>query len=270
MQNSDPSSSSPPVDTAPFLHRTRRFLRRAPPPFRSAARFFRRASGRRMMLREPSVRVREAAAAEVEERQSEWAYSRPVVALDVAWNVAFLAIGATVLGLSAKEEPRVPLRAWIVGYLLQGVLHSICVLVEFTRRRRTTLSGSDVGDHVEWSFTSESDQDFYASDQFLEGEGNRLCITFLAFDVVIVLICVAVACLIGIAVCCCLPCILAVLCVVADQEGATKEEIDQLPKYKFRMIKEFKKGEESFRGIMTESDSEAATEHVVALEDAVS
>lgn len=45
----------------------------------------------------------------------------------------------------------------------------------------------------------------------------RLCITFLAFDVVIVLICVAVACLIGIAVCCCLPCILAILYVVTDQ-----------------------------------------------------
>ena len=45
----------------------------------------------------------------------------------------------------------------------------------------------------------------------------RLCITFLSFDVMIVLICVAVACLIGIAVCCCLPCILAILYVVADQ-----------------------------------------------------
>ncbi|KAK7317525.1 hypothetical protein RJT34_01840 [Clitoria ternatea] len=100
-----------------------------------------------------------------------------------------------------------------------------------------------------------------------------LSITFLAFDVVIVLICVAVACLIGIAVCCWLPCILAVLYVVADQEGATKEEIDQLPKYKFRMRKEFKKDndiEESSRGIMTDCDSNTATEHVIALEDAVS
>ncbi|KAK7394851.1 hypothetical protein VNO78_15392 [Psophocarpus tetragonolobus] len=307
MQNSNPSSppSLPPVDTAPFLHRSRRLLRRAPPPLQTAARFFRRASGRRMMLREPSVRVREAAAAEVEGRQSEWAYSRPVVALDVAWNAAFLAIGAAVVALSAKEEPCVPLRTWIVGYLLQGVLHSLCVVVEFRRRRARS------GTHVEWSFSSGSDQDFYASEQFLEGEGNSLTkhiesantmlsfiwwilgfywvtaggqsltrdspqlywlsITFLAFDVVIVLICVAVACLIGIAVCCCLPCILAILYVVADQEGATKEEIDRLPKYKFRIVKEFKKEgdiEESSRGIMTESDCETATEHAIALEDA--
>lgn len=40
---------------------------------------------------------------------------------------------------------------------------------------------------------------------------------FLAFDVVFVVICVAVACLIGIAICCCLPCIIAILYVVTDQ-----------------------------------------------------
>ncbi|TKY65534.1 E3 ubiquitin-protein ligase [Spatholobus suberectus] len=311
MQNSNPSSPSspPPVDTVPFLHRSRLLLRRWPPPLRSAALFFRRASGRRMMLREPSVRVREAAAVEVEERQSEWAYSAPVVALDVLWNAAFLAIGATVLALSAKEEPCVPLRAWVVGYLLQGAFHSLCVVVEFRRRRRRRTQ-LGVVDHTEWSFSSDTDEEFYAPEQVLEGEGNGitkhiesantmlsfiwwivgfywvtaggqsltrdspllywLCITFLAFDVVIVLICVAIACLIGIAVCCCLPCILAILYVVADQEGATKEEIDQLPKYKFRIIKEFKKGdiEEFSRGIMTESDCETATEHVISLEDA--
>ncbi|KAK7340182.1 hypothetical protein VNO77_20878 [Canavalia gladiata] len=311
MQNSNTSPPSPPVDTAPFLQRSRRFLRNAPPPLRTAARFFRRASGRRMMLREPSVRVREAAAAELEGRQSDWAYSKPVVVLDVLWNLAFLVIGVTVLGLSSKEEPCVPLRVWIIGYLLQGVFHSLCVVVEFRRRRRTLLGSSSALDHNEWSFSSESDEEYYTSEQFLANEGNSitkhiesantmlsfiwwvvgfywvtvggqsltrdspqlywLCITFLAFDVVIVLICVAVACLIGIAVCCCLPCILAILYVVADQEGATKEEIDQLPKYKFRMVKEVKKGgdiEETSRGIMTECDSETATQHVVALEDA--
>ena len=45
----------------------------------------------------------------------------------------------------------------------------------------------------------------------------RLCITFLAFDVVFVVICIAVACLVGIAVCCCLPCIITILYVVTDQ-----------------------------------------------------
>lgn len=44
----------------------------------------------------------------------------------------------------------------------------------------------------------------------------RLCVTFLAFDVVFVMICVGVACLIGIAVCCCLPCILGILYALTE------------------------------------------------------
>jgi type II secretory pathway component PulL len=45
----------------------------------------------------------------------------------------------------------------------------------------------------------------------------RLCIVFLAFDVFFVVFCVALACFIGIAVCCCLPCIIALLYAVVDQ-----------------------------------------------------
>lgn len=45
----------------------------------------------------------------------------------------------------------------------------------------------------------------------------RLLITFLAFDVFFVIICVVVAFIVGVAVCCCLPCIIAILYAVADQ-----------------------------------------------------
>ena len=215
------------------------------------------------MLRESSVRVREAAAAELEGRQSDWAYSKPVVVVDVLWNLAVALVGAAVLCVSTKEEPCVPLRVWIVGYLLQGLIHSLCVVVEFNKRRRVRRSqdgstSSSGGADREWSFSSESDDlDYDNVERFLHTDDNSItkhvesantmlsfiwwvigfywvtaggqnltrdspqlywiCITFLAFDVVIVLLCVAVACLIGIAVCCCLPCILAILYVVADQ-----------------------------------------------------
>lgn len=49
------------------------------------------------------------------------------------------------------------------------------------------------------------------------GSNCRLCIIFLGFDVFFVVFCVALACIIGIAVCCCLPCIIALLYAVADQ-----------------------------------------------------
>lgn len=80
--------------------------------------------------------VRETAAEQLEERQSDWAYSKPVVVLDVLWNFAFVVAAATVLVLSRSESPSMPLRLWILGYALQCVLHVVCVCVEYRRRRR--------------------------------------------------------------------------------------------------------------------------------------
>jgi uncharacterized membrane protein YgcG len=94
------------------------------------------------MMREPSVVVREAAAEQLEERQSDWAYSKPVVILDIVWNFAFVVVSATALFLSWNESPEMPLRLWIAGYVLQCVLHMVCVCFEYRRRRRYQRSSS--------------------------------------------------------------------------------------------------------------------------------
>ncbi|PON77902.1 43kDa postsynaptic protein [Parasponia andersonii] len=299
--------------------RSRRYLRRPPPPLRGAARFLRRASGRGMMLREPSVRVREAAAQQLEERQSDWAYSKPVIALDMLWNAAFVGIGMAVLWLSVDENPTVPLRLWLIGYALQCVFHMGCVAAEYRRRQREAR-GAELEGAQGWesggdlNSVSGSDAEDYAVEegQVEGGNGNSLAkhlesantmfsfiwwivgfywvtaggdslindapqlywlsVIFLAFDVVFVVICVAVACLIGIAVCCCLPCIIAILYVVTDQEGATKEDLDRLPKFKFRKISDVEKvnGEiqESFGGIMIECNDDQPTERILSQDDA--
>ncbi|CAB4276189.1 unnamed protein product [Prunus armeniaca] len=317
LQPPSSSDAASPLLSHPIadnLVRSRRLIRRPPRPLRGAARFLRRASSRRMMLREPSVRVREAAAEQLEERQSDWAYSRPIIVLDLLWNAGLLGIAIGVLWLSREESPLVPLRTWIVGYAFQCLVHMACVGVECMRRRRvgdvavaeesprwenSSGSGSDDGEDygieqsVDYAGTSVAKHlesantvfsfiwwilGFYwvtAGGESLIRDSPQLywiCITFLALDVVFVVICIAVASLIGIAVCFCLPCIIAILYVVTDQEGATKEEIDHLPKYKFRMISDFEKvnGEiqESFGGIMTECDTTTPTEHVLSQEDA--
>lgn len=58
------------------------------------------------------------------------------------------------------------------------------------------------------------------------------------------------------------------------QEGATKEEIENLPKFKFRMVGDSEKvsGEfcDSFRGVMVECNTDSPTEHPLSEEDAVS
>lgn len=58
------------------------------------------------------------------------------------------------------------------------------------------------------------------------------------------------------------------------QEGATKEEIDRLPKYIFNRTCDVEKGigdtQESTGGIMTKCDTDAPTKHFLRPEDSVS
>ncbi|KAK4415954.1 E3 ubiquitin-protein ligase [Sesamum alatum] len=319
------SNTTPAVDTTPLLGhqifraRRPRFLRPAP-TLRDAAHFLRRATTRGGAMREPSVLVRAAAAEQIEERQSDWAYSKPIVILDLVWNVAFVIVSVSVLIMSRDETPSTPLRLWIFVYALQCVLRGVCVCTEYKKRysrqnsvrsERGELSysrnysnssfGSDdveTGDYFpdhrqsedETGFTKRLESattifSFYwwiigfywvsAGGQSLPSESPQLywiSITFLAFDVFFVVICIAVACVIGLAVCCCLPCIIAILYAVADQEGASKEDIQRLPRLKFRKNCDFEKenGESqgSFGGILTECDTDPPTEHVLPLEDA--
>ncbi|KAL6495466.1 hypothetical protein OROGR_030029 [Orobanche gracilis] len=312
--NSDSPSPPAAVDNTPLLgdqasFRTRTRLPRRTPSLRGAARFLRRASIGGRAMREPSVRVRESAAEQLEERQSDWAYSKPIVILDLVWNIVFVIVSISVLTASRHEMPSMPLRLWIVGYDLRSSYGSERRQLRYSRTNSNSSSGSnevESGDHV--SERRQSDDDAREVDKFfgsvskhlesantmfsfiwwiigfywvsaggpeLTSESPQLywlCITFLAFDVFFVVICVVVACLIGLAVCCCLPCIIAILYAVADQEGATKEDIERLPRFKFRKIGDFEKenGEiqESFGGIMTECDTDSPAEHVLPLEDA--
>ncbi|KVH95451.1 Zinc finger, RING/FYVE/PHD-type [Cynara cardunculus var. scolymus] len=117
---SQSSSGNNPLLYSEEYDRARRSLRRQ--SVRDVARFLRRASSRRMM-REPSMLVRETAAEQLEERQSDWAHSKPVVILDLIWNLGFVVAVVVVLVLSRDETPTTWLRLWIVGYAVQCVVH---------------------------------------------------------------------------------------------------------------------------------------------------
>ncbi|KAK8587964.1 hypothetical protein V6N13_086923 [Hibiscus sabdariffa] len=318
--NSLPRTSPPSdgADTSPLLTysisdhllRSRRLLRRRPPPLRgAAARLLRRASGRRLMLREPSVRVRETAAEQLEERQSDWAYSKPVIVLDIIWNLAFVVMAVVVLALSREEKPTVPLRLWVSGYGLQCLFHITCVAAEYKIRNERRVPGLQNNEDPDSGLSSQSGSEteemssgaetrvakslesantmfsfiwwvigFYwitAKEDALAHHSPQLywlCVTFLALDMVFVVICVAVACLIGLAVCCCLPCIIAILYTLTDRDGATDEEIDRLPKFKFRKTGDIEKvdaeTQESHEGIMTECNTDTPTERILPHEDA--
>lgn len=97
-----------------------------------------------------------------------------------------------------------------------------------------------------------------------------LAVVFLSFDVFFAIFCVALACLIGIAVCCCLPCIIAILHAVAGQEGASEADLSMLPIYRFEMLRdEEKPSVGAGKMVPVEKSSEyLANERVLLPEDA--
>lgn len=117
-----------------------------------------------MTLQEPSVSMRVNA-------ESDWAFSKPIIVLDVLWNLAFVVIAVVLLGLSVKEEPEVPLRLWIIGYGLQCVFHIACVIFQYRRRPSgrsvgfggngdsTSVPGSDGGDSVGYGAEQRASDD---------------------------------------------------------------------------------------------------------------
>ncbi|CAO2819954.1 unnamed protein product [Amaranthus hypochondriacus] len=260
---------------------------------RHAARMIRRASSGRRSMRGASVAVRETAAQELEERQIDWAYSSPVVVLDAAWNSAFVFAACVALILTWDDSPRLPLRFWVMGYALQCLLHVLCVFVEFRRRRRVRIAlengrldyfedSSIMVKHLESANTMFSFiwwiLGFYwicVGGQALQHDSPTLywlCIAFLVLDLFFVIFCVALASVIAAAVCCCLPCIIAILYVLADRRGASKEDIDNLAKYTFHRSDSLEKtneeAEEPCGGIMKECGTDSPTERALSAEDA--
>uniref|UniRef100_A0A5B7AVG3 RING-type E3 ubiquitin transferase n=1 Tax=Davidia involucrata TaxID=16924 RepID=A0A5B7AVG3_DAVIN len=256
--------------TAPLLRSRQGTDGDSPTRQTSLAMLLGRATGRRG----PSMLVRETAALELEERRADWGYSKPVVALDMMWNLAFVIVSAVMLICTAKEQTNVPIRIWICGYALQCLVHVILVWLEYRRRNtrrgrdeeaaRTDLH-SDVNDSEDEdgtagnleiarsSFTKRCESvntiasflwwivGFYwvvSGGEFLLQSAPRLywlAVVFLAFDVFFAIFCVVLACLIGIALCCCLPCIIAILYAIAGQEGASEADLRILPSYRFQI-----------------------------------
>jgi hypothetical protein len=163
-----PDSSTPLLGGAVSGSRRRGgALRRS--SLRGAARLLRRGGQRAM--REPSVLVREAAAEHLEERQADWAYARPVVALDLLWNLTFITVAAVVLVLSRNEDSPMPLRTWAVGYALQCVLHMVCVAIEYRMRHGQRGGASAPVDEERGSDGSSSSSDDDLRDHDRRGRG---------------------------------------------------------------------------------------------------
>lgn len=130
--------------------------------------------------RGPSMLVRETAARELEERRADWGYSKPVVALDMSWNMAFVVVSAAMLACTTSEHPTTPIRVWIVGYALQCLVHVLLVWLEYRRRsRRDSRSGSQRARDVESDAGSGDDDDYSDDGDGSSGSTSRSrCVQF--------------------------------------------------------------------------------------------
>ncbi|XAR63680.1 hypothetical protein NMG60_11023706 [Bertholletia excelsa] len=208
-----------------------------------------------------SMLVRETAARELDERRADWGYSRPVVALDMTWNLAFVAVTVVMLLCTVDESPNVPIRVWICGYAVQCLIHVVLVWLEFRTRNRRRFRDEEADandieddDALQSNFTKRCESantmasflwwivGFYwvvsGGDILLQCAPHLywLAVVFLAFDIFFAIFCVVLASLIGIALCCCLPCIIAILYAVAGQGGASESDLCVLPKYRFQIF----------------------------------
>ncbi|XP_048440832.1 E3 ubiquitin protein ligase RIE1 [Pyrus x bretschneideri] len=269
-----------------------------------------RATGRRG----PSMLVRETAARELDERRADWGYSKPVVALDMMWNTAFVVVSVVMLLWTKDEQPNTPIRLWICGYALQCIVHVVLVWVEYRRRNniarrlsRRNQEAQQEEHQVDIDAVDTDDEEaagellnstrssvskrcetvntmvsflwwivgFYwvvSGGEVLLQNAPRLywlAVVFLAFDVFFAIFCVVLACLIGVALCCCLPCIIAILYAVAGQEGASEADLRILPTYRFRASCEEKPSVGAGKMIPVETTSGyLAVERVLLSEDA--
>lgn len=114
-----------------------------------------RAAGRRG----PSVLVRETAARELEERRADWGYSKPVVALDVMWNLSFVVVSATMLIITGNERPNTPIRVWICGYALQCFVHVVLVCLEYRRRNAPRVRNQESSEFNDGFNDTEDDDE---------------------------------------------------------------------------------------------------------------
>ncbi|KAF7819184.1 E3 ubiquitin-protein ligase [Senna tora] len=181
------------------------------------------------------------------------AYSRPILVLDLVWNLAFVLVAAGVLLSTFSERPSTPLRLWLCGYAFECVLHMGFVYLEYRRRSHDDFCYAELGLSVSQSGNCilkklESINTLASSIWWVFGfywivvGGQQLLqdcprlywltVVFLAFDIFFIIFCIGMVCIIFFAIFCFIP-IVALAYAMRIREGASEEDIRSLTKYKF-------------------------------------
>ncbi|XP_016496097.1 E3 ubiquitin-protein ligase At4g11680 isoform X1 [Nicotiana tabacum] len=187
---------------------------------------------------------------------SYYGYSRPIVVLDVIWNLAFVCVSCFVLLTTISERPSTPLRLWIGGYALQCLLHVGFIWIEFQRRSFDDFDAVNFDGASSFSLFQSSIMKrlesvntvissiwwvfgFYwivMGGQPLLQDSPRLywlSVVFLAFDVFFMVFCIVMAFVLFFAFFCFFPFIATVAYAMRLGDGASENDIKTLPKYRY-------------------------------------
>ncbi|GAB4843994.1 hypothetical protein Ancab_013958 [Ancistrocladus abbreviatus] len=178
----------------------------------------------------------------------DYAYSKSFVVLDVIWNLAFVLVSLFVLFWTVREKPSTPLRGWIGGYALQCFLHVGFVYYQYQKRINYDAGISSPQDYSSLIKKLESANTMASSIWWVIGfywivsggpallqDSPRLywlAVVFLALDIFFMIFCIGMACVIFLALFCCIP-FLAIAYAMTIREGASEDDIRVLPKYRF-------------------------------------
>uniref|UniRef100_M1CQD7 RING-type E3 ubiquitin transferase n=1 Tax=Solanum tuberosum TaxID=4113 RepID=M1CQD7_SOLTU len=189
----------------------------------------------------------------------DYGYSRPIVFLDVIWNLAFVLVSCFVLLTTLGEKPSTPLRLWIGGYALQCLLHVGFIWVEFQRRSFDDFDDGNFDGVSSFSLLHSSIMKrlesvntvissiwwvfgFYwivMGGQELLQDSPRLywlSVVFLAFDVFFMIFCIAMGFVVFFAFFCFFPFIATVAYAMRLGDGASENDIKTLPKYRYGQL----------------------------------
>ncbi|KAL2482956.1 zinc finger protein [Forsythia ovata] len=223
-------------------------------------------------------------------------YSKPFVILDIIWNLAFVWVSLFVLSTTTQEKPSTPLRLWIGGYALQCLLHVGFVWAQY---QSPSLDGVGVGFYFNriFSFSTICHNSiikkldsvntvvssiwwvvgFYwiiMGGQALLQDSPRLywlLVVFLAFDLIFMIFCILMACIVFFALFFCFPILATVAYAMTIGEGASESDIIALPKYRYctaNTLTDFEEGRTEEVTLISKSDnSNSETELALHLED---
>lgn len=224
----------------------------------------------------------------VEDCGSSSRFFSPIVFLDAIWNMAFVVVAVIVIFSTFKEKPSTPLRVWVSGYALQCFLHVGFVFLEYRGKNYYGHRVALVVNGLSPSQTSLSVVKrlgaintmissiwwvigFYwivLGGQALLRDSPRLywvTVVFLAFDVSFVIFCIGMVCIFFFAIFCCIP-IVALVYAVATRQGASEDDIRNLPKYTYRLASHLRASNNSEKqdvfGTVTEMSNNNSTDEL--------